>query len=76
MAKTKTTGGKWYAFLNGKNEPKVAEYSTAQPWGHETREEALRFLRPTVQTAEKSAREKASALAAALATIEGMLKRE
>lgn len=74
--KTKTAGGTWYAFLTNRGEPRVGEYTTPQAWGHDTRRDALRVLRPTVQVAEKEARQKADNMAAALDAIDIMLEEE
>lgn len=74
--KTNARGGTWFAFLTNKGEPKVSEYTSAQPWGHPTRRDALRVLRPTVQVAEKEARKKADNMAAALDAIDIMLEEE
>lgn len=67
--------GRWHAFLaTGTHAPRVVLMTHTQPWGHKTRAEALRYLRPHVQSKAKAARQEADLLAAALNAVDVLME--
>lgn len=69
--------GRWHAFLaTGTHEPRVVLMTLPQPWGHKTRQEALRYLRPRVQRMLMQARTEAELLAAAANAVDVLMAKE